>query len=159
PLVISGTSEKDGYLYLFLIHDATGEVKLLFPIGNQDNRIAAKKQFEFGKGDDKTKVKFTLDVQGPQRVKALVTSQPLVFTGLDMTQQQQQNPQQNVGQAQGFRWNPTQEEQFKEMVRQTLQAKDEKGRAKKLEWVQEMTGVDPKKQLGEWAQAEPAFFV
>src|SRR5262249_57230686 len=71
----------------------------------------------------------------------------------------QQNPQQNVGQAQGFRWNPTQEEQFKEMVRQTLQAKDEKGRAKKLEWVQEMTGVDPKKQLGEWAQAEPAFFV
>src|SRR5262249_4421559 len=32
PLVISATSEKDGYLYLFLIHDATGDVKLLFPI-------------------------------------------------------------------------------------------------------------------------------
>jgi hypothetical protein len=158
-LEISASSEKAGYLYLFLIHDGTGDVKLLFPIGNQDNRIPAKMQVVYGGPKDKQQLKFTCDVQGPQRIKALVTSKPLVFTGLDMSSPQQQNPAQNAGQSQGFRWNPTQEEQFKEILKQTVKEKDEKGRAKKLEWIQEMTGVDPKKQLGEWAQAEPAFFV
>jgi hypothetical protein len=163
-LEISASSEKAGYLYLFLIHDGTGEVKLLFPMADkdgklQDNRLPAKKQVVYGGPKDKNGVKFTCDVQGPQRIKALVTSKPLVFTGLDMSSPQQQNPAQNAGQSQGFRWNPTQEKQFKEILQQTVKEKDEKGRAKKLEWIQEMTGVDPKKQLGEWAQAEPAFFV
>jgi hypothetical protein len=169
PLVISGSSEKDGYLYLFLIHDATGDVKMLFPLGNQDNRIFANKKFEYGSPSDKNGVKFTCDVQGPQRIKALVTSKPLTITGLNMSpfqgrQNPEQSPQQSApedkkGQSQDFSWNPTQQEQFREIVKQTMKEKDEKGRAKKLEWVQEMTGVDPKKQLGEWAQAEPAFFV
>jgi hypothetical protein len=167
PIVINGSSAKDGYLYLFLIHDTEGDVKLLFPIGNQDNRVFANKKYEFGGPDDKTKAKFTCSVVGAQRIKALVTSRPLTLTGLNMSGyqgaercQNQQSPQQhnvpedkNKGQSQDFSWHPTQQEQFKEIVKGIASG------AKKLEWVQEMTGVDPKKQLGEFAQAEAAFFV
>jgi hypothetical protein len=164
PIVINGSSARDGYLYLFLIHDTEGDVKLLFPLGNQDNRVYANKKYEFGGADDKTKAKFTCDVVGAQRIKALVTSKPLALSGLNMTpyqdrasepnqSPQQQTPAQNAGQSQGFSWHPTQEKQFKEIVKDIAKG------AKKLEWVQENTGVDPKKQLGDFGQAEAAFFV
>jgi hypothetical protein len=172
PLVITGSSARDGYLYLFLIHDQTGDVKLLFPMADkdgklQDNRVYGGKSFEFGGDKDKTGARFTADVVGPQRIKALVTSRPLTLTGLNMSSYQgsersepnapedKPRPPENKprGQSQDFSWHPTQQEQFKEIVKAI--AKGEK----KLEWVQENTGVAPKKLLGEFAQAEPAFFV
>jgi hypothetical protein len=169
PIVISGSSAKDGYLYLFLIHDTEGDVKLLFPIGNQDNRVFANKKYEFGGGDGKTAPKFACMVQGPQRVKAVVTSRPLALSGLNMSPyqgseraQMQQSPQQTVpedkkGQSQDFSWHPAQQEQFRQIAQKI--AKNEK--KLKAEEIQELTGVDPRilKQLGEFAQAEAAFFV
>jgi hypothetical protein len=171
PIVISGSSAHDGYLYLFLIHDQEGDVKLLFPIGNQDNRVFANKKYEFGGGDGKTAPKFTCMVQGPQRVKAVVTSKPLALAGLNMSPYQgtersqvQQSPvQHNIpedkkGQSQDFSWHPAQQELFNQIVSQKI-AKNEK--KLKAEEIQELTGVDPRilKQLGEFAQAEAAFFV
>ena len=47
PYSIMGTSNKAGYLYLFHIHP-DGDVKLIFPVGKQDNRIPAGDKFTIG---------------------------------------------------------------------------------------------------------------
>jgi len=177
PLIITGSSEKDGYLYLFLIHDQTGDAKMLFPLVDkdgklQDNRVFGGKSFEFGSDKDKSGAKFACDVQGPQRIKALVTSRPLTITGLNQSPYQgsaRQSPTQQgpppapppeekpKGQSQDFSWHPTQQEVFKEITQKIV--KNEKKLT--LEQIQDLTGVDPRivKQLGEFAQAEAAFFV
>jgi hypothetical protein len=179
PLVITGSSGKEGYLYLFLIHDQTGEVKMLFPLAQkgkddklvmQDNRVP-KGAFEFGGKEDKNGIKFSADVIGPQRIKALVTSRPLVITGLNMSSctgserqsPAQQNPAQAKpeekpkGQSQDFSWHPTQQEVFKE----TIQKLATNSKKLTIDQVGEVTGVDPRiiKELGDFAQAEPAFYV
>ena len=103
-------SEKAGYLYLLQV-DSTGTPSLLHPAAGEDNRILGGKLVDIKPNDPAG----GFPVMGPAgivRVKALVTSRPLVFSGsLDAVQAQQRRvcPVQ-------FRWHPTQQRQIKQLL-------------------------------------------
>ena len=80
PLTVRGTSARSGYLYLFYI-DSQGGLMLLFPREGQRNWIQADARFHVPSAADDQ----TFHVAGPpgvHRIKAVVTTQPLMFTGL-----------------------------------------------------------------------------
>ncbi|MFH1923629.1 MAG: DUF4384 domain-containing protein [Planctomycetota bacterium] len=83
PLVVRGTSEQPGHLYLFYI-DSQGNLALLYPKPGQDNRIAAQQPFVVPKREEGGP-SVPIRLAGPfgvHRIKAVVTSRPLVLTGL-----------------------------------------------------------------------------
>ena len=80
---VRGSSEKAGYLYLLHI-DSRAELSLLYPLPGQDNRIPARESFELPRKADRFAFRVT-PPPGINRIKALVTSRPLVLTGLQST--------------------------------------------------------------------------
>ena len=74
------SSEQAGYLYLLHV-DSKGTVALLFPQSGEDNRIAAKQSRSIPGPDDKYVIRAALPL-GTARIKAVVTSRPLVLSGL-----------------------------------------------------------------------------
>ncbi|PHR95733.1 MAG: hypothetical protein COA78_29635 [Blastopirellula sp.] len=81
-------SEKKGYLYLIQI-DAQGNPSVLFPRQGEDNRVPVDKSVAIP--SDKPGQGFTVTgPQGTTRVKAIVTTSPLSFSGMLAVQPQQQ---------------------------------------------------------------------
>ncbi len=116
-------SSKAGYLYLLQV-DSTGTPALLYPTAGEDNRIPADKLLDI-KPKNAAGGFPVIGPAGIVRVKAVVTSRPLTFSGsLDplptQTQQQQgrmqpQTPQQT---AQRQRRKPRQEQPVQQPERQ-----------------------------------------
>lgn len=104
-IVVRGTSQRDGYLYLFRV-DPAGELRLLFPAEGTTHRVVAKKQFEVGR-DPKFVV---VGPPGTHRIKAVVTERPLLLTGL------RPGPA-KPGQGLAFRLPPTQQRLVRESTK------------------------------------------
>ena len=138
-------SECPGYLYLLQV-DSTGTPAILYPMAGEDNRIPGGKLIEI-----KPNVAAAgFPVVGPAgivRVKAVVTSRPLAFSGsLASMQNQQQQTQAHPVQ---FRWHPTQRQQIKELLSQKQQQTN----------AQQLGCRKPQDLLGPFAQDEVAFYV
>jgi hypothetical protein len=110
-------SDRPGYLYLLQV-DNSGTPALLYPTAGEDNRLPAGKSVEIRPAG----VAEGFPVAGPAgtlRIKAVVTSKPLAFSGsLELLQSAvpaQQQPQ-NQGQAAPFRWHPAQQQQVKQLL-------------------------------------------
>ena len=167
PLEVRGTSEQAGYLYLLYI-DSQGNLALLYPRPGQDNRIAAQQQF-FVPGPDEP-VPFRLGGPfGVHRIKAVVTTRPLLLTGLvppgSAGQQQTvpggpqqqtvpEHPEQQAGpgyQMGQFRWYPSQQRQVKALLARYQQ--EESLPSKDLD------GIRVPELLDTFAQDEVTFYV
>ncbi len=108
------TSDKPGYLYLLQV-DSRGNPALLFPTAGEDNRIPGGKLVEIRP----TNAAGGFPVAGPAgmlRIKAVVTSRPLAFSGSLELLQSAEPGQQTQSQAAPFRWHPTQRQQIKELL-------------------------------------------
>jgi hypothetical protein len=148
-VAVSGSSEKPGYLYLLAIN-SQGEVALLHPQPDADNRIPAQQRFVFPGPD----AGYRLEGQPPgtMRIKAIVTRRPLLLSGLDWTEPPPTKAR-SGGKArwQEFRWPPTEQRKLSEMLVEYQQ---------KQQFASEGPGeVDPALLLGEFAQDEVAFYV
>jgi len=153
--LISGSSEKAGYLYLFHIAppdaknaDKGSSLTLLFPALGQDNRIPAKTRFSIPGGKDQFKF-VAEEPLGTHVVKAVVTARPLSLTGVE----RRQKTNKYGGQSQAFRLPPTEKTQMQQVLRKVQQGK------MKPEEVEQWTGVKPRQLLGEFAQDEVPFYV
>jgi hypothetical protein len=149
---IRGASAQAGYLYLLHI-DSQGELTLLYPLAGQDNRVPAGRSFEIPGPTDRFAFR-AIAPPGVNRVKALVTTRPLVLTGLlavqAQTVQQQAAGQQQTAPRQKFRWHPTQRAQIQQLLVQYQRQNALSA---------QMLGVDPRNVLGPFAQDEVAFYV
>jgi len=79
-VVVSGTSEKEGYLYLFAV-GTQGELSLIYPQPGDNNQVKAKKQFMV----PKTNASYQVSLHPPYgnyRIKGMVTQKPLQFAGV-----------------------------------------------------------------------------
>jgi len=121
--VVRVKSQRAGYLYLLQV-DSAGTPALLFPTAGEDNRIPAGQLLDIKPRN----ADGGFPVAGPVgivRVKAVVTSRPLAFSGsLELLQTQQQaapsqRAQQSQTQAVPFRWHPTQQRQIKKLLAQS----------------------------------------
>jgi hypothetical protein len=147
PYSIMGTSQKAGYLYLFHVAP-DGEVKLIFPVGKQDNRIPTNDKFTIGAPGNKENIKFTCpDVPGQHLVRAIVTTKPLLLSGLDDSTTEQQ-------QTQSFHLPQTQKDQVHQLLKSVLVE-----HTKKPGDVEEEVGTKADKVVGEFAQGEAAIYV
>jgi hypothetical protein len=135
------SSARAGYLYLLHL-DSQGELKLLYPQPGQDNRIPEQKPVVVP-GPKDNYVFRAVEPVGTDRVKAIVTTRPLVLTGLV--------PAQQPGQAQVFRLPPTQRRQLQDLMRQYHGQQNLKP--------EQLGGIDPRTVLGAFAQDEVAFYV
>ncbi len=160
---VAGKSEKDGYLYLFeILPEDLAQPKdkewpkpvplrLLYPLPGQDNRVKAGKDFQFPGPNDK----FTFAAAEPvgrHKVKAIVTTRPLMLTGIDMSDRGP-GQQQQKGQACGLRLPPQEQQQLQAVISQHSADKLKPEDADKL------LGEKPKDFLGEFAQDECPFIV
>jgi len=108
------TGDKPGYLYLLQV-DSSGNPALLFPTAGEDNRIPGGRLVEIRPANAAA----GFPVVGPSgllRVKAVVTSRPLAFSGSLELLQSAAPGRQTQGQAAPFRWHPTQQQQIKELL-------------------------------------------
>jgi hypothetical protein len=149
PYRIAVVSEKPGYLYLLHL-DKDGNVKVLFPMDGQDNRIPpGGKKVEFP--GTKDSYKFVCSAIGDNRVKGVVTSKPLNFTGLDRSGDEE--TEKKEGQGLGFFFNPQLEDEVRNLLnREVLQSDDKREQAVR----------DAKADLevlGDFAQGEVTFYV
>lgn len=78
-ITLSGKSQEDGYLYLFAVNP-NGDVSVLYPQPNDDNRVRANEPFAIPSNDAKYLWRASEPI-GIHRIKAVVTEKPLVFTG------------------------------------------------------------------------------
>ncbi len=110
------TSQRPGYLYLLQV-DSSGAPALLFPTAGEDHRIAAGKQLDIKPNN----AGGGFPVAGPEgmmRVKAVVTSRPLAFSGsLEPLQTDQAPTQQRLAQQSQVQPVP-QRQQVKELLAQ-----------------------------------------
>jgi hypothetical protein len=110
-------SDRPGYLYLLQV-DNTGTPALLYPTAGEDNRIPGGKSVEIRPAVAAA----GFPVVGPAgvlRIKSVVTSRPLAFSGSLELMQSQTAPgkqRQIQGQAAPFRWHPAQQQQIKELL-------------------------------------------
>ena len=147
---IQGVSARAGYLYLFYFN-SVGDLWLIYPQAGQNNFIQANQRFEIP-GPNDAFVFQTAEPVGTARVKGIVTSRPLVLSGLTMQDQStMQKGLRRVSRRQ-FRWFPSQQEQVKETLVQYQQQQ------RQLTPPQ-LDNVDPLKLLGPFAQDEVAFYV
>jgi hypothetical protein len=124
-------------------------LKLLFPLPGQDNRVEGGKPFQFPRATDT----FSFVVHAPvgtHKIKAIITSRPLLLSGIDLSSQQQQ---QTGGQSVGFQFTGTQKQQIQVLVTQALTNKT------KPDQVQQITGVKPSDVVGAFAQDETPYYV
>lgn len=171
PFVIQGVTEKSGYLYVFEIlpdepapppgPDGKKEappvpLRLLFPLPGQDNRVYAGKPITFPRKEDK----FTFVASAPygeHRLKSIVTTRPLMLSGLDLSdkppgQQQQQGPVQ-VQKPTPIRVTPQEQVQLQEVIQKHRQDKLKPGEA------EQKLDAKPDDVLGPFAQDETLFIV
>jgi len=135
---VRGTSQRDGYLTLLHI-DPSGALRLQFPPDGSTHRVTADKPFEVGTAAPK----FTVVGQpGTHRIKAIVTTRPLLLTGLKADGE-------DGGGGRVFRLPPTQQRAAAELISRLTRRPP--GDA-------EADGVDLK-LLGPFAQDEVAFDV
>jgi len=78
-LAINGITRETGYLYLFGI-DPNGKIAVLYPQPEDDNRVEADKPFTVPGANASYQWRLT-PPYGDYRVKGIVTSKPLRFTG------------------------------------------------------------------------------
>jgi hypothetical protein len=143
-------SEKPGHLYLFHL-DRDGNVRLLFPMDGQDNRIpAGGKKVEFP--GPKDTFKFVCDAVGDNRVIGVVASKPLNFTGLDRSGDDEAGAR--GGQGLPFFLNPQQEKEFQQWLGRDVLGNDDR----RAEVAGEVK-ADPAEVLGDFAQGEVVFYV
>lgn len=160
-LSIAGKSARNGYLYLLAV-DTEGVPSLLYPQPGDDNRVEGGMEFEIPAR--KSDYQFRLFPPfGDYRIKAIVCEKALEFSGLVVGLQQHARRAEEVGvpkesqtsdvaiNQQGFRWNPTQCEQVKELLTEY------KAKGKLSE--EQVDHVDPHDVLGGFAQDEVAFYV
>ncbi len=111
-------SEKPGYLYLLQV-DSGGTPALLYPTAGEDNRIPGGKLVEI-RPLNAARGFAVAGPAGTLRIKAVVTSRPLAFSGslelLPPAAPGQQTQTQAQGQAAPFRWHPAQQQQIKELL-------------------------------------------
>ena len=129
-------------------------MKLLYPLPGQDNRIAANKTFTFPRPTDA----FVFKVGGPfglHKIKALLTTRPLMIAGLEPIQVQTKPlpGQVQVQTGVGFRLPQTQKQQLQSIVTQHLQNKITPAQ------VQQIASGKPANILGEFAQDECPYVV
>ena len=141
-LTVSGTSEKAGYLYLYYLDGEGRLAVMMFPAPGADNRIPARTRFEFPAAG--TGAWRTFGAPGTHRIKAVVTSIPLIMSGLLPVDEGSTGPR-------TFHLPPSQRAMFQEVLgkhRKSLPiAADELG------------GISPEQFVGEFAQDEVAFYV
>jgi len=142
-------SQRPGYLYLLQV-DSSGTPALLYPTAGEDNRIPGDKLVEIRPAG----AAGGFPVAGPAgtlRIKSVVTSKPLAFSGsLELLQNQAARGQQrqDQGQAAPFRWHPAQQQQIKELLTGQQQPTAEQIGAKK-----------PEELLGDFAQDMTMIYV
>ncbi len=160
-------SAQPGYLYLLQV-DPSGTPALIYPTAGENNRIPAGKLLDIRPGGAKA----GFPVVGPAgviRVKAVVTSHPLAFSGSlegfqghTAVQSQGQAEQQNAGwqgattsqrqvqvQPVQFRWHPTQRQQVQQLLSQEQLPAD----------AEELGCKPPQEILGPFAQDMMTFYV
>jgi hypothetical protein len=138
---ISGTAAKAGYLYLFYL-DSDARLAVIFPYSGIDNQIPSQRRFELPAPGGH--VWRTFDTSGTHRVKAVVTSMPLIISGLVSTAGGAAQPRE-------FLLPPSQQSMF-----QTILGKHQKNLPI---GDQELGSASPQQFLGEFAQDEVAFYV
>lgn len=143
-LQLAGTCGQDGYLYLLHINPL-GELALLYPRrASEDNRVAANVAFQFPQAGG-------FEITGPlgnHIVKAIVTRQPLMLTGLNYEMPPQ--PGDRNWQARSLRLCSTQTRVVKSLLQDYVQGKSVNGR----DVVGEFASALP-----EFAQDEVAYYV
>jgi hypothetical protein len=144
-LTLRGKSNKDGYLYLFGVA-GEGQVRLLYPQGEQNNRLHAGKAFEIA---DKVGL-VAPKGSGSYRIKALVSSKPLALGSL---QEPEDETPKLAGFGRGFDWSPSEEEVVQDLLTRVAQKK------LTLSELEESTGVKPADLLADYARAEVTFRV
>jgi len=168
---VEGSSQKAGFLYLFDVQP-DGEVKLIFPIGKQDNKIGANDKFTIGslgapKGSDpRAKIKFTCNAaMGQHVIKAVLVTQPLLLTALDegggvksVDDENGEGPVkvEEPPQVLDFFYTETQMNELKKTVKAVL---IDKKKSPTPEEVENDAGHKAHKLAGEFAQGETAFYV
>ena len=162
-------SEKPGYLYLLQV-DSTGTPSLLYPTAGEDNRIPGGKLVEV-KPNGAAGGFPVVGPAGVVRVKTIVISRPLAFSGsLEALQQSQQHTQRQVSQPDRrsnrqqttttrqqqtqarpvqFRWHPTQRQQIKELLSQNQQQQN----------AEQLGCRKPQEILGPFAQDMTTFYI
>jgi hypothetical protein len=143
-LSVRVSSGKAGWLYLFRIAP-TGELTLIFPLADDDHRVRANGSTTLpyrGAG-------YKYAAPGPvgvHRIKAIVTSKPLEFTGLERIVHDDSAPHRS---AREFRWHPTQRAQIQNLLRTYTKSADKQ---------QTVRHASPS-FVGEFAQDEVVFLV
>ncbi len=162
-------SEKPGYLYVLQV-DSTGTPSLLYPTVGEDNRIPGGKMVEV-KPNGAAGGFPIIGPAGVVRVKAIVTSRPLAFSGsLEALQQSQQQTQRQVSQSDQrpnrqqattrkqqqrrfrpvrFRWHPTQRQQIKQLLTQDQQQTN----------AEQLGCRKPQELIGPFAQDMTTFYI
>ncbi|HKI30528.1 MAG TPA: DUF4384 domain-containing protein, partial [Gemmataceae bacterium] len=149
PYKVAVLSEKPGYLYLLHL-DKDGNVKVLFPMDGQDNRIPpGGKKIEFP--GPKDTFRFVCEAVGDNRVKGVVTSKPLNFTGLDRSGDDESDKK--GGQGLGFFFNPQQEDEMRSLLNKEVLQNDDKREQAVRDVKADLEG------LGDFAQGEVTFYV
>lgn len=144
---LRGSSAKDGFLYLLHV-DPRGSLRVLYPLPGQNNAVKASSTFRI-RGPRKDQKGFVASNRiGVHRVKAIVTSRPLLLSGLIVDQRADEN-QSQIGAE--FRWHPTGRQQIQQLLRQ--------GQAQQASEDKDQPAIDLNMLLGEFGQDEVAFFV
>jgi hypothetical protein len=141
---VTGNCGQSGYLYLFHINPV-GELSLLYPQrANEDNRVNANAAFRFPKAGN-------YEIEGPlgnHYVKAIVTRQPLILTGL--MYETPTSGEARSGRGRSLRLCPTQIKAVQSLLHDYVQGKSlNTGEL----------GSDVAKWLPEFAQDELVFYV
>ncbi len=156
PFAIAGASEEDGYVYVLHV-SPEGDLRLLYPTPDGDNRISAGATFEVP--GPPVGHCLTTEPFGNHRIKVLVTKRRLSLTGLDRSR-----PGGAVGkvktdsgrdsaawQGYGFRLFPTQHKQIKALLTDYVHSKSLED--------EPLGQIDTGQVLGKLAQDEITYYV
>ncbi len=163
PIAIAGTMEEGGYLYVLHV-SPEGELRLLYPPPDVDNRFLAGETFEVpgpSGGHWRAAGPF-----GNHRIKVLVTRRRLSLTGMDRSGtaagigkvkiegkpgKPESASQPAGGQGYGFRFFPTQQKQIKMLLTDYACSKN-------LD-AEPIKHIDTRRVLGRFAQDEITYYV
>ena len=143
---VSGSIGRDGYLYLLYLN-SEGQMSVLFPRPGESNAVSANHRFSLPAAGAAYRFQ-TAGPPGTHRVKAIVATRPLLFSGVPMWQSGSLPPD---VQSQTLRLPPTQKAKFKSVL-----ANYGSGRAPSGE---DFHGASPRAYLGDFGQDEVAFYV
>ncbi|MBM4092670.1 MAG: DUF4384 domain-containing protein, partial [Planctomycetes bacterium] len=149
--IVRGVSARGGHLYLLHL-DSRGDLTLLYPLAGQSNRVRAETPFVVP-GDGHRFAFRALPPPGVNRIRAVVTQQPLELTGLvSRVLPKEKGTDQSLQDArQIFRWHPAQQQQIRQLLKQDPQSQADPAA--------ELGAFDPRRILGPFAHDEVAFYV